>query len=134
MIKNFVVGQSNELLMDGKVHELYNYYEFSGLRIGAHRTVVISFVPCDPNTMDLPRLELECRHVDYFELSPDFGCKDIREVGEMGYKSPGDLDDEWLMTEQQASAADHFFLRLQDCAYVRVHSRYMRLVIVAPQP
>ncbi|MBK6918308.1 MAG: hypothetical protein IPH07_13010 [Deltaproteobacteria bacterium] len=134
MIKNFVVGQSNELLMDGRVHEIHNFYRFGGLNIGPDRFIVISFVPCEPNTMDFPRLKLECRDVDYFELSSQFGCKDVREVDEMGYKSPGDLDDEWLMTEQQASAADHFFLRLEHCAYIRVHGRYMRLVIVAPQP
>jgi hypothetical protein len=123
MEKNFEIGQSNEVLAGGKVYDLHNLYDLSEVRIGRSRDVWISFEANAEHGQGQPRLVLTFAGVDYLEFSPRFGARPVRNVDEMGYKNPDDRQDEWLLTEQQATRADHLFLRLGGGDFIRVHSQ-----------
>jgi hypothetical protein len=69
------------------------------------------------------RVELRFLDVDFVRLSEGALTASNSEIGEMGYKNPTDFDHDWLIGEDEASAADHFFLRLGNDEFIRVHSR-----------
>lgn len=59
--------------------------------------------------------------IDYLEFSPNFGSRVISGLDEIGYKTPEDRDDKWLMNEQQATHNDHLFFRMDGGEYIRIH-------------
>jgi hypothetical protein len=128
MQKDFQIGQSNELIKDGVLYDLHNLYDFGGIFVDGSRCVHISFMPNVVHGKGQHPIIVEFDEVDYLEFSQGFGMRPITELDEMGYKSPGDRDDKWLMTEEQAGADDHLFFRLGlGDDFVRVHSRRARL-------
>lgn len=66
--------------------------------------------------------------VDYLEFSPNFGSRIVCGLEDMGYKSPGDRDDEWLLDEQQSTPDDHLFFRLEGGDFIRVHCQHADIV------
>lgn len=126
MKKNFKIGQSNEILQDSEVYDLHNLYDFAGVRVGPNCDVEISFDEIASLTNRESTLTLTFVGVDYLEMSPQFGTQPVRDLDEMGYKSPDDRDDQWLLTEQQAKDSDHLFFRFGGAAFIRVHSQQVR--------
>ena len=122
MDKNFSVAQANEIVHEGCVYDLHNHYDFCELRIFDDCRVRLAFVRnVDYGADNLSRLLLTFEGVDYLEISPGFGTRPIHDVLELGYKAPGDRDDAWLMSEEQAGREDHFFIRL-DTSVIRIHA------------
>ena len=126
MNKSFEVGQSNELVREDGHFDLHNQFDFVGLTIGADRTARLLFRPNPEHGGDNPPVLVEFRDVDYLELSPGFGTRPVLGLDEMGYMSPEQEEDDWLMTESQATNADHLLFRLF-CDHVRIHAREARL-------
>jgi hypothetical protein len=130
MEKKFELGQSNEILKGGRIYDLHNMYDFTGIYVGANRDVHISFQANAEQGRGQPSLALVFSGVDYLEFSPGFGARAVQDLDELGYKSPDDRDDEWLLTEQQATPGDHLFLRFGGGDFIRVHSQQARLRIL----
>ena len=124
MKKGFEIGQSNEVIQAGRIYDLHNLYDFSG--------VIIKGVPCkfqilfEPNSEhgggQLP-ISLNFEEVDYLEFSSNFGTQEISSLDEMGYKNPEDRDDTWLMEEKDISPESHLFFRFDGGSFIRVHCR-----------
>ncbi len=124
MKKNFRIGQSNELIQQGIVYDLHNMYDFVKLVFTLKsRNLQLLFEPCE-EYKDLQAVRLIFEQVDYLVLSPDFFIREVTCLDEVGYKSPGDHDDEWLMNEQQATCSDHLFFRMLGGNYIRIHSQH----------
>jgi hypothetical protein len=123
MKKDFVIGQSNELVKDGQIFDLHNHFDFACLCINTKkRELYLLFEPNPEYTESRSVVCIVFREVDYLELSPGFGSRRLSDLDEMGYKSPRDRDDEWLLGEEQASPEDHMFFRFIGDDYIRVHS------------
>jgi hypothetical protein len=126
MKKDFRVGQSNEIVQGGRVFDLHNQYDFSGVYVGPNRSVQVSFAPHPEHGRGHPPVVLMFDGVDYFELSSSFGTQPIPGLDELGYKNPDDRDDASLLSEEQAADTDHLFLRF-DSGFVRIRSESARL-------
>ncbi len=129
MEKTFSLGQSNELIKAGKIYDLQNLYNFVGLVLkGKERQLQILFEPNLDSGNKGSSVSLVFDEIDYLELSPNFGSRVITGLDEMGYKSPDDRDDEWLLSEQQSTLDDHLFVRLDGADFIRVHCKHADIV------
>ena len=123
MKKDFTIGQSNELLKDGKVYDLHNLYDVSDISlINNKETLEITFRPNTIHGMDYRTIKLKFIGVEYLEFS--LNCKGgfVSDLEEIGYKQPKDRDMAWLQTEEQSTSEDHMFFRLEGGNFIRVHS------------
>jgi len=127
MEKDFEVGQSNELVKDGRVYDLHNLYDFSGIHIGAQRCVRLSFSPNPEHGGGLRAVVIVFHRVDFLQVGGSLGATDITDLDEVGYKEPGDEDDSWLLDAVRRSPQAHLFFRLGADAFVRIHSARARL-------
>ena len=129
MNKNFEIGQSNEIIKSGKVYDLHNLYSFIGLYLEVkYRRLQLLFEPdLEYGQNQLP-ITINFEKIDYLQLSSNFGATVITGLDEIGYKSPGDYDDNWLMTEQQAFSNDHLFLRMVNGDFIRIHCQNATLI------
>lgn len=91
--------------------------------VSTDRSLLIAFEPNAEHGADCQPLALEFSEVDFLEVSDEIGAKGIRDIDELGYKEPTDRDDEWLMSEEQASSRDHLFIRLIGGHFIRVHAK-----------
>lgn len=129
MQKSFVLGQSNEVIKEGKLYDLHNFYLLESLSFQAREgRLKIAFAPLSDMDGPVPPVSLVFKSVDHLEMSCTFGqTQGAMGLEEMGYKSPGDVDDEWLLREEQSGPNDHLFLRLEKNAFIRVHSQFADL-------
>ena len=128
MNKSFSVGQSNELVLGEKVYDLHNCYNVSGVSLAANRTLQMFFIPDSQWGGDYSPIVLEFTGVDFLEFKLACHANQAVDLHEMGYKSLGDQDDAWLLTEEQATPQDHLFFRLGGDNYVRIHSKNAVLI------
>jgi len=126
MRKNFHVGQSNELVAGDRVIDLHNEFDFSELSLTPYREVRLFFVPHPVHGKGQAPVVLEFVDVDFFELSAGFGTRIIQDLEEVGYIKKDQVDDSWLLGEDQATADDHLLFRL-GADHIRVHSRQAHL-------
>ena len=129
MNKNFKIGQSNELVMDGKVYDLHNQYDLAVVAVGINCSLRLSFEPNPDHGAGCRSVTLEFREVDVLELSDELVTPGVRDIEELGYKEPSDRDDEWLLSEDQASPKDHLFIRLEGGHFIRVHGKSASLIV-----
>lgn len=129
MKKKFKVGQSNEVLKNNITYDLHNDYDFVGIYLYAKTNhLEIYFEPNPEFGAGKPKLCLNFRDVDYLEFSPNFGSTEIHGIEELGYKTPSDRDDEWLMSEGQSSKDDHLFIRMIGHEFIRIHAGIAEIV------
>lgn len=119
MNRNFELGQSNEILQSGRVYDLHNDYLPSAvvldLQVGALK---ISFSRISQNH-SVNHCALVFHEVDSLEISGNV-CA-ASGLDEMGYKGTDDYDYEWLSGESQSVTGDHFVIRFDGGATLRVH-------------
>lgn len=127
MKKNFKIGQSNEIISGHSVYDVHNSYDYVGCLLKNDRTFWLFFAPSSTHGAGQTPVAVEFAGVDFLGFSLGFGTNAIQDLEEMGYKSPSDLDDNWLLREDQATASDHLFFRFVDNAYVRVHGESARI-------
>lgn len=128
MKKNFIVGQSNEIIKEGKIYDLHNLYDYVGVILMGSRCLFVFFEPnIQYGTNQVP-IVLVFDEILHLEFSRNFGVQRVCYLEEIGYKSAGDQDDAWLLSEQQAADEDHLFLRLGGDDFIRVYSQnaYLR--------
>lgn len=129
MKKNFEIGQSNEVIKSGEIHDLHNLYDYVGIILrGNNRQLQILFTPNSGHCEGKLPISLCFEGIDYLEFSPNFGSKVISSLDEMGYKNSDDFDDEWLLSQEQATNDDHLFLRLDNDSFIRIHSEFATLI------
>ncbi len=126
MMKDFAIGQSNELVRENALFDLHNQYDFSVLSIGSDGTVRLSFLPNLEHGAGNPRITIAFIGLDYFEISPGFGVRNVQDLEEMGYIPPDQRVDEWLLGEDQATGRDHMVFRFGP-DYARIHAKEARL-------
>ncbi len=132
MEKEFLIGQSNELIKTGRIFDLHNSYEFVGIVLKSkERYFQMLFEPSSEQGKGNLPVSLIFKAIDYLEFSPNFGVRPIYGLDEMGYKNPDDRDDKWLLDEQQSTHDDHLFFRLDGGDFIRVHCQYADIVETA---
>jgi hypothetical protein len=129
MNKSFEIGQSNELIKDGSIYDLHNLYDLIGIVLKTKdRRLQLLFEPNPEYGKGQRPVSLSFEGIDYLEFSPNFGAQFISGLDEVGYKSPRDHDDEWLMNEQHTTSDDHLFFRMDGGDFVRLHCRHADLI------
>ncbi|MGC0120130.1 hypothetical protein [Pseudoalteromonas piscicida] len=129
MIKNFRVGQSNELLVDEELFDLHNLYDFDEVIVKASiNEVKLSFVPNEEFNKNGNPIILLFENIRYMEFSEGFFNSNIDSVDELGYKSPQDRDDNWLCDESHWESNYHFFIRFFGDEFLRVNSERASLI------
>ncbi|MEJ1338508.1 MAG: hypothetical protein RPU40_06480 [Candidatus Sedimenticola sp. (ex Thyasira tokunagai)] len=132
MKKEFLLGQSNEVIKADKIYDLHNLYDFVGIALnGKDRQLRILFEPSPSYGERSVSVSLVFNEIDYLELSSNFGSRVIQNLDEMGYKNPDDQDDEWLLDEQQSTPNDHLFIRFEGNDFIRVHCQHADIVEAA---
>ena len=122
MKKGFEIGQSNEIIKTGKIYDLHNIYEFIGVFLNAKkRRLRLLFEPRTEYRKHQLSITLSFEEIDYLEFSANFGSRVISGLDEIGYKTPEDRDDKWLINEQQATPNDHLFFRMDGGEFIRIH-------------
>jgi len=130
MKKNFIVGQSNEVVKDNNFYDLHNIYNFVEIRINTEKSQLkIIFQPIDDFQKQQSSIVFVFHSLDYLELSKGFGTRKITTLEEVGYKEPNDYDTNWILSENQSSPEDHLFFRLSKDDYVRVYSKTVNLLV-----
>ena len=123
MKKNFQLGQSNEIIIHDEIFDLHNCYDLTSITImGSECSLKIFLSPTHGTQNKIYPVFFFFNLLDYLKFSPGFGTRSISNIDEMGYKAKDDRDDEWLLTEQQATWDDHLFLRFSKNDFIRVHS------------
>ena len=129
MKKEFLLGQSNEVIKAGKIYDLHNLYDFVGIVLKwKDRQLRMLFEPRPDFREKGAPVSLVFEEIDYLELSLNCGSRVIQNLDEMGYKNPDDQDDEWLLDEQQSTPNDHLFIRLEGNDFIRVHCQHADIV------
>ncbi|MEP1444738.1 MAG: hypothetical protein ABJK37_01315 [Paraglaciecola sp.] len=117
MDKNFIVGQSNELIVEGTMFDLHNDFNLEQVRYdGANLLVELSSVA------NKQRASLRFDEIKFVLFAKKTNFDNYWGIEEFGYKSPDDFDDDWLLSEQQAKLGDHFFIRFIGDDYLRIYS------------
>ena len=129
MKKEFLLGQSNEVIKAGRVYDLHNLYDFVGIMLTRKsRQLRVLFKPSSAfNGNEVP-ISFVFDDIDYLEFSLDFSSPAIHNLDEMGYKNPNDYDDDWLLDELQSTLDDHFFIRLESNDFIRVHCQHADII------
>lgn len=124
MIRNFRIVDAVAIQVGSVFADLHNHFDLSSLDIDfAAKTVRILFTRTidAQNYSSCRRLALDFADVDYLCVHLGKGGDVWSNVEEMGYKEPSDFNHDWLMNDAKAGVAEHFFLRLADDRFVRVH-------------
>ncbi len=128
MKKSFTLGQSNEILKDGKIYDLHNCYDVANILRLSDGTFMMRFDPNSEWGQECKSVVLKFTGVDYIEFRFNPSNKQSVDMQEIGYKSHDDMDDSWLLTEGQSTPQDHLFFRLGGSNYIRIHSKEAVLI------
>lgn len=124
MDRNFSVADAVGIQVSGSYFDLHNDFYLCELTVTLiDRNVCLQFNRRDDSgdSADEQVLLLKFIDVDYLDVSPGVLRMMICDIVELGYKKASDFDHDWLMSEHQAVAADHFFLRLSGDEFIRIH-------------
>lgn len=126
MIKNYQIGQNNELVVKGAIYDIHNNYDFHGLIYESNSNALyLEFKKYQSS--DLGRLVLSFEVISYFKASENFFISAVKNIDEFGYKKPRDYDDSWLLNEEQSEVVDHFFVRMEGGHFLRVYAEKSNL-------
>jgi hypothetical protein len=128
MNRDFRVGQSNELIKGERIYDLHNCFDFDGLELSKPDELRLFFKPNPIHGRGHTKVLVYAQGVDRLSLSSGFGPKTVKDLEEIGYKSPGDDDDNWLLSQKQADPYDDLFFRFNDGHFVRFHSKSALLI------
>ena len=124
MKMNFSLSDAVAIQAGSEYYDLHNCFDLVGLTVSfTERKVEVQFgfsnrSGCEKIATDLI---ISFFDVDYVDFSSGILRNMIRDISELGYKKPDDFDHDWLMSEDQKSETDHFFIRLSGDEYIRVH-------------
>ena len=122
MNKNFLVDQSNGLNCEDGYYDLHNCYDFSGFDYDVfEKTFRLKFVRTSESIGQRKKLSIKVFGVDSLELSDLFVVHASSNLVELGYKSAGDRDHDWLIGEEKCLPEDHLFFRFDEDQFIRIH-------------
>jgi len=127
MKKNFVIGQANELIKEGRIYDLHNSYDFEDMLTGNDDEMVIVFSPNPIYGNQFPKISLHIQQLDRIITSPGFDIKNVGDIDEIGYKDRRDYDINWLLDEKQISGMEDLFFRFTSGHYIRLHGKRIEL-------
>jgi hypothetical protein len=125
---DFMVGQSNELIKGSRIYDLHNCFDFDGLDVSKAGELRLTFKPNAIHGKGYSSVFVFAQDIDRLAVSPDFGSMTVKDLEEIGYKSSGDEDDNWLLVQNQATSSDDLFFRFNGGHYVRFHCRCASLI------
>jgi hypothetical protein len=120
MLRNFRVGQSNELLFGDRRFDLHNEYDFGGVAITGSGEARTWFVPHPQFAKSPLTVVLIFRGLRSFRATGALLLGRAHDVDEIGYKAQNDEDIDWLDSEKNASDHHDFFIRFEGNEYIRV--------------
>jgi len=123
MTKTFVVDRGVEIVQEEVTYDLHNNYAISGIAFISEGDLVVIF----NQLKGKGSLLIRCVGLDYIAMSICVSRASLIFIDEVGYKDPSDNNDEWLMTEEQASSKDHLYFRLEGGGYLRFHCESCRI-------
>lgn len=125
MKRNFRVEHGVEIWQDNKFIDLHNLYKLSEISYSMASSL-LTIVFCrnkylSPEGIVLPnRTVFVFSNLSYLEISRGLLSGKIEQLEEIGYKNPGDLDMDWLITENKSNSEDHIVLRFQGDELIRI--------------
>lgn len=125
--RNFLVGQSNELVVGDRTFDIHNSYDFGGIAIASGGCVRLWFTPNQEHGRGVSAFVLDVTGVDRLELSEGVALGAVRDLEEVGFKNPDDNDLDWLVSEVHASRGDHLLFSFGSKEYIRVHGERCHL-------
>ena len=138
MRREFKIDNQIAIVGDDYYYDLHNCYDLKGLELDwSKKQVAINFIKVSGEWVkheDPSRIEILFNGVKYFEVSRDFFLKNSYSLEEIGFKNSEDKDDSWLLSEEQAAADDHLFIRLENDEYIRILSETIEINKVESAP
>jgi hypothetical protein len=120
MEKNFLLGQSNELIKDGKIYDIHTCFDLEKFVLRGSDAEIV-FRPNSVYGLGHPTIKLDIQNLDYLEVSPNFRAESVTDIDEVGYKQRDDRDDNWLLTESQSKGVGDLFFRFHGGHFIRFH-------------
>ena len=122
MIKSFNFGicKRIEIVQGDNFYDLHNCYDLYGFSLSM-KCGVLGFRPNPVYGKGLQPIILEFHNLDFFQVRLDFSDVEHLMLHEIGFKSPNDFDDEWLLEYDQATCEDHIFFRFFGDFFIRLH-------------
>lgn len=127
MKKNFLITDAVAVQIENDHCDLHNDFDLALFEVNlAKKCLRLTFTRSSEAAIKNRNyyLALLFSEVDYLNVSNGVLGKMVSDIVEIGYKSPDDVDHDWLMKESQASPADHLFFRLAGDQFIRVHSKF----------
>lgn len=133
-MKNFVIVNEIYLSIDGgECRDIHNTFEFFKVVLDLRRMEAqFILVPYDNVHRDV--IELCFQDVNYFQFTENPFAQYSEQIEEVGYKSVGDNDMDWIMPEKHYTDGDHFILRLVNGADLRIGADKMIATVREAKP
>lgn len=132
MRKDFVISDSIALAGTGYFYDLHNCYSLKGIKFekedGIRKFVFERVQGNWVNTNNPSVFELDFIGVSYFETNRTDLNSLPEDIEELGYKSEGDSDYDWLLNEEQSTSADHLVFRFVNDDYVRIFANEIKVL------
>ena len=80
------------------------------------------FTPCEELIEVEPEIALSFGGINFLQLSDGFGLASISQVEEVGYKSPDDINLDYVDREKHAQECSHLVIRLDCDQSIRIGS------------
>jgi len=139
MKRCFKIAQANEVVVEGKVYDLHNFFDLSAVAsFPGEKCFRVCFRRCYP--ADLPAEErvevcIEISNPHRVEVSADILRGERRDLDELGYKAPMDDDIEWLVAEEKSLEDYDLVLRFVGGGYIRLGGAVAKAFLIRrPEP
>ncbi len=125
MERNFKIKQGVEVWWGSKFVDLHNLYDFCDIVFSqANDMLTIVFRRNQfevPKDLEIPKQVLFVfSGLQHLQVNDDLLHNRKLQLEEIGYKSPGDYNLDWLTTEDKSKEEDHIILRFQEDEFIRI--------------
>jgi hypothetical protein len=125
MKRNFKIEHGVEIWKDYIFIDLHNLYELNKIILSkANKLLYIIFCRNkypEPKSLKLPsKTMFVFRGIQHIEISDNFYNRDIKQLEEIGFKSPNDQNLDWLIPEAKSEKDDHIIFRFEEDEYIRI--------------
>ncbi|WP_407315901.1 hypothetical protein [Pseudomonas sp. nanlin1] len=120
MVRNFTIPYSIAIAFNGAEYDLHNNFTAAKMEFDFEKkSLHVRFEPWgEPE--DRQPVNLIFEKIDSLFISPEILSIEELFLEELGFKSPDDVDYDWLTSEAKSTPLDHFVIALSECRYIRV--------------